>query len=330
MVCETDGCFMPVEIGAHCAPHGMGKYLSTISRRKIWAKPVCPVCDVDGCTEPAPMRGACLVHCKQRDAGMPMTPVVQRRRLGLAKVRRDGLKECSVCRTWLDEERFSRSPVQEDGLTPSCKDCARDYTRLRTYRLTRAAYEELLASQGGVCAICRGSNPSGRALAVDHDHACCPRVRSCGKCIRGLLCTACNTGVGSARDDVAALERMAYYLDYWNARGARQEPAKPPRGKCGPAWTQYKLSTADHAALLTSQAGCCAVCGDAPAGNRRLDIDHDHACCDGHFSCGKCVRGLLCNRCNRSIGSLRDNAPLVRSAIAYLRSYVRPESLLAA
>jgi hypothetical protein len=28
---------------------------------------------------------------------------------------------------------------------------------------------------------------------VDHDHACCQKKnRSCGKCIRGLLCHTCN------------------------------------------------------------------------------------------------------------------------------------------
>lgn len=59
------------------------------------------------------------------------------------------------------------------------------------YNLSGADYLKLLASQGGVCAIC-GIKPGARRLAVDHDHACCPGRRSCGRCVRGLLCKRCN------------------------------------------------------------------------------------------------------------------------------------------
>lgn len=30
---------------------------------------------------------------------------------------------------------------------------------------------------------------------VDHDHKCCSGDKSCGKCVRGILCPGCNTGM---------------------------------------------------------------------------------------------------------------------------------------
>lgn len=60
---------------------------------------------------------------------------------------------------------------------------------LRTrYGITVEEYDHLFAIQGGVCAICKKPCPSGKRLAVDHDHLT--------KRIRGLLCRSCNLGLG--------------------------------------------------------------------------------------------------------------------------------------
>jgi Recombination endonuclease VII len=100
-------------------------------------------------------------------------------------------------------------------------------TLLMRYRMTIAQYDALLAFQGGVCAICRrletataaGRKVKGRKtkskvirLSVDHDHNCCPGDKSCGKCIRGLLCRACNSGIGHLRDSPAVLSAALHYL----------------------------------------------------------------------------------------------------------------------
>ena len=79
--------------------------------------------------------------------------------------------------------------------------------------MTPERYEEMLASQGGVCAICRGDDPgTGKRFAIDHDHSCCPGRRSCGKCVRGLLCQKCNRGLGLFNDDPERLEAAVRFL----------------------------------------------------------------------------------------------------------------------
>jgi len=66
----------------------------------------------------------------------------------------------------------------------------------RKYGITLVRYEEMLEAQGGVCKVCAREHPSGIRLHVDHDHRCCPGERSCGECIRGLLCYSCNGKLG--------------------------------------------------------------------------------------------------------------------------------------
>lgn len=71
-------------------------------------------------------------------------------------------------------------------------------------------------------------------------------------------------------------------------------------------------------ALLLSQGGVCAICKEPEAMNRRIAVDHDHACCPGKDSCGECIRGLLCGNCNNGIGRFKDSPELLARAIQYL------------
>jgi hypothetical protein len=58
---------------------------------------------------------------------------------------------------------------------------------------------------------------------------------------------------------------------------------------------KYGLTLSDYADLLEAQDWCCALCGtDQPRGQGRWHVDHNHET--------GAIRGLLCNRCNRTLG----------------------------
>lgn len=67
-----------------------------------------------------------------------------------------------------------------------------------TFKLTVEKYEEM-AKDG--CHICGKEALPYKYLHVDHDHNCCPGKRSCGLCVRGILCDACNGAVGQYEND---------------------------------------------------------------------------------------------------------------------------------
>lgn len=74
-----------------------------------------------------------------------------------------------------------------------------------THGLTAAQYQAMLASQQGVCAVCRLPFPSPKKTHVDHCHIS-------GK-IRGILCHYCNTALGSLGDSPERCEAAAIYLE---------------------------------------------------------------------------------------------------------------------
>lgn len=83
------------------------------------------------------------------------------------------------------------------------------------YGLTRDDVDRLLAAQDGKCKICRQPpNPVHKKpkLHVDHDHKCCPGKKSCGKCVRALLCGNCNTALGLLKEDPLVLAAAAAYV----------------------------------------------------------------------------------------------------------------------
>lgn len=89
--------------------------------------------------------------------------------------------------------------------------------QLRNFGLTLEDYDAMMEAQDGLCAICESTTPN-KVLAVDHDHACCDTTsRSCGRCVRGLLCLQCNTKLGWFEVHGEAV------LDYTSGRWSRSK-----------------------------------------------------------------------------------------------------------
>lgn len=90
----------------------------------------------------------------------------------------------------------------------------------RHFGIGLADYAVLIAAQDNKCAICNEEETEMRggkvkALAVDHNHETDE--------VRGLLCVACNTGLGKFGDDRERLLAAIKYLDKHSGR----EAAKP-------------------------------------------------------------------------------------------------------
>ena len=70
----------------------------------------------------------------------------------------------------------------------------------------------------------------------------------------------------------------------------------------------FGLSKEDYERMLAIQGSVCAICKQKD--NRRLAVDHDH-------KTGR-IRGLLCKRCNLTLGRFEDRPDLFLNAAIYL------------
>ena len=106
----------------------------------------------------------------------------------------------------------ARKGIPKSRLYPEDPKKTRARARVWKYGVTPAQLGEMLDAQRGLCAGC--SEPiAGDTLHVDHDHSCCPGQRTCGDCVRGLLCKRCNFALGWIKDDPAVLRALADYLE---------------------------------------------------------------------------------------------------------------------
>lgn len=109
-----------------------------------------------------------------------------------AKRRAAGSKERRA--TWTAEERKAKQ---------------RQYHLKQSYGLSLEEYAWLFHAQGFCCAICRSTNPGTKDWHVDHDHGTDE--------VRGILCHACNVGLGHFLDRPDLLRSGAQYIDNYRS-----------------------------------------------------------------------------------------------------------------
>ena len=86
---------------------------------------------------------------------------------------------------------------------------------------------------------------------------------------------------------------------------------------------KYNITMDQYEQMFADQDGVCKICGKPETRTKdgkvsSLAVDHDHACCPGNYSCGQCIRGLLCFKCNMMVGYSGDNIAILHLAIKYL------------
>ena len=106
-------------------------------------------------------------------------------------------RECKVC----NKERKAAWHKTESGKLSSTN------TKLKArFGISLDDYNKMLEEQKGLCLICNDSiSYNGHRLSVDHNHIT-------GK-IRGLLCKACNFGLGHFKDNQELLRKAIIYLE---------------------------------------------------------------------------------------------------------------------
>lgn len=186
-------------------------------------------CEVDGCDGRFLARGLCGKHYMRivKSGGeLPPTEIPSAiethrtvvtdavGRLGNCAACGDGVPLLKSTSGTLKCATYMRARRKALHSRPEIKAYHRDYNRARRYGFANAAAMlAAIESVGSQCEICE--RPLTRRTArFDHDHACCPSDAdvTCGRCVRGILCNACNSALGLLQDDPALMRKAAAYV----------------------------------------------------------------------------------------------------------------------
>ena len=133
------------------------------------------LCGFDVCDRPVSKRFLCEAHYRQQMKSGVLIPV--------------GVCLCGAKHDGTHRKKYCSDECSSWGQTAS------------KYKTQAEAIFAFLKQQAGACAICETKK---RRLYVDHCHDT--------GLVRGLLCPACNTGIGLLGDNVETLLKAVSYL----------------------------------------------------------------------------------------------------------------------
>lgn len=121
------------------------------------------------------------------------------------------LSDFKICTKCSVEKSIDRFILIRNKPSAHCRDCHNKDTNARWHQksieekrvlgqkkrfakfsISEEDYYAIVDAFKGVCGICQSPPNPDRDFAIDHDHSCCPGNKSCGQCIRGILCLECN------------------------------------------------------------------------------------------------------------------------------------------
>lgn len=128
------------------------------------------------------------------------------------------MKICKSCGNEYPQEQFTKNKMAKSGYGSKCLSCerqrgkakrnktpisAREAQLRNKYGITNQVYIDLAVGQDHRCKLC--CVKTEETLHVDHCHE--------SGIVRGLLCRACNTGLGFFKDNVETLKRAIIYVE---------------------------------------------------------------------------------------------------------------------
>jgi hypothetical protein len=241
---------------------------------------------------------------------------------------------CARCGVEKPEEEFYRRSERKCGRQYACKECV---------HAARVANARNIASK--VCTRCGVEKPNEdfdrRWKGTD------ARQPACKECVRIARRVAYHANPEKFRAENRARyakdreRRAAMEREYRRANPERYRAkcrawrlANPERVRANALRARTSITLSDYDRMFREQDGRCAICRrpetvvePRTGAPKRLSIDHDHACCSGdRRACGRCVRGLLCSRCNAALGFLGDDPDFLEAGARYLREHARRQS----